>query len=239
EFRETIKEKQEYGLWQNEVGRCLDSILPGVVDTDDLMASGKTDSNGDYNLSGSTKEISGIEPYIAIYHDCNDGIKPCQRTFRVGIPSKYVTVGSKPKLTYDAGQLELAGKYPKEGRRMRCFLVLVTLGYVAALEMLGRDQSASVKGQLMCDGRPAVGVKVKLWDVDRTDIDDLMDEKYTDTNGQFFLSGWTKEYTTIDPKLSIYHDCNDGIKVRREITRHFQFSSFPSNNSLLPSHLRS
>ncbi|PIO76852.1 Transthyretin-like family protein [Teladorsagia circumcincta] len=92
------------------------SILPGVVDTDDLMASGKTDSNGEYNLSGSTKEITGIEPYIAIYHDCNDGIKPCQRTFRVGIPSKYVTSGKTPKSTYEAGQLELAGKYPKEGR---------------------------------------------------------------------------------------------------------------------------
>ncbi|KAJ1354951.1 Transthyretin-like protein 2 [Parelaphostrongylus tenuis] len=92
------------------------SFFPGVLDTDDLMASGKTDSDGMYSLSGSTKEITGIEPYIAIYHDCNDGIKPCQRTFRVGIPKKYVTVGSKPKSTFDAGQLELAGKYPKEGR---------------------------------------------------------------------------------------------------------------------------
>ncbi|KAK6742133.1 hypothetical protein RB195_009790 [Necator americanus] len=92
------------------------SILPGVLDTDDLMASGKTDSNGEYNLSGSTKEITGIEPYIAIYHDCNDGVKPCQRTFRVGIPSKYVTSGKTPKTTFDAGQLELAGKYPNEGR---------------------------------------------------------------------------------------------------------------------------
>ncbi|KIH44313.1 Transthyretin-like family protein, partial [Ancylostoma duodenale] len=52
-----------------------DSFLPGVLDTDDLMASGKTDPNGEYLLSGSTKEITGIEPYIAIYHDCNDGIK--------------------------------------------------------------------------------------------------------------------------------------------------------------------
>ncbi|KAK6043283.1 Transthyretin-like family protein [Cooperia oncophora] len=52
-----------------------DSVFPGVLDTDDLMASGKTDSNGEYNLSGSTKEFTGIEPYIAIYHDCNDGIK--------------------------------------------------------------------------------------------------------------------------------------------------------------------
>ncbi|PIO59712.1 Transthyretin-like family protein, partial [Teladorsagia circumcincta] len=51
------------------------SVLPGVVDTDDQMASGKTDSNGEYDLSGHTAEITGIEPYIAIFHDCNDGIK--------------------------------------------------------------------------------------------------------------------------------------------------------------------
>ena len=47
---------------------------------------------------------------------------------------------------------------------------------------------------------------VKLWDVDRTDADDLMDSGYTDANGDFHLSGWTKEYTTIDPKLAIYHE---------------------------------
>ncbi|ETN77681.1 hypothetical protein RB195_009789 [Necator americanus] len=95
---------------------------------------------------------------------------------------------------------------------MQYFLICALLGYAAAIEMFGRDQSSAVKGRLMCDGRPAVGVKVKLWDVDRTDADDLMDEKFTDTNGEFHLAGWTKEYTTIDPKLSIYHDCNDGIK---------------------------
>ncbi|KHJ86943.1 Transthyretin-like family protein [Oesophagostomum dentatum] len=95
---------------------------------------------------------------------------------------------------------------------MRYFLFCAVLGYAAAIEMFGREQSSAVKGRLMCDGRPAVGVKVKLWDVDRTDADDLMDEKYSDVNGEFHLAGWTKEYTTIDPKLSIYHDCNDGLK---------------------------
>ncbi|PAV88141.1 hypothetical protein WR25_17752 [Diploscapter pachys] len=95
------------------------SIGFGVLDTDDVMGSGKTDSDGNYVISGTNKEITGIEPYLAIYHDCNDGIKPCQRTFRIGIPSSYVTSGSSPKKTFDAGQLELAGKYPGEGRS--CF----------------------------------------------------------------------------------------------------------------------
>lgn len=51
------------------------SFLPGFLDTDDVMAKGKTDSSGSFSLSGTSKEVTGIEPYLAIYHDCKDGIK--------------------------------------------------------------------------------------------------------------------------------------------------------------------
>ncbi|KAK6045950.1 Transthyretin-like family protein, partial [Cooperia oncophora] len=95
---------------------------------------------------------------------------------------------------------------------MRCILVCAILGYATPWTYSAEINQFQVRGRLICDGRPAVGVKVKLWDVDRTDMDDLMDEKTTNMNGEFQLAGWTKEYTTIDPKLSIYHDCNDGIK---------------------------
>lgn len=42
------------------------------------------------------------------------------------------------------------------------------------------------------------------------DLDDLMAEGRSDSNGRFELSGNNAEVTTIDPKLNIYHDCNDG-----------------------------
>lgn len=45
------------------------------------------------------------------------------------------------------------------------------------------------------------------------DTDDLLDEGKTDQNGHFELKGYTHEITTIDPKLNIYHDCEDGLKV--------------------------
>lgn len=45
-------------------------------------------------------------------------------------------------------------------------------------------------------------------------IDDKMDEKRTDNNGEFFLDGEESELTPIDPLVKIYHDCNDGWKVR-------------------------
>ncbi|KAK6021583.1 Transthyretin-like family protein, partial [Ostertagia ostertagi] len=43
------------------------------------------------------------------------------------------------------------------------------------------------------------------------DLDDLMAEGTTDSMGQFLLFGHTSEIMTIDPKLNIYHDCDDSL----------------------------
>ena len=50
------------------------SFGPSFFDTDDVMAKGKTDRDGRFSLSGTTKEITGIEPYLAIFHDCKDAL---------------------------------------------------------------------------------------------------------------------------------------------------------------------
>uniref|UniRef100_A0A0N5AY67 Transthyretin-like family protein n=1 Tax=Syphacia muris TaxID=451379 RepID=A0A0N5AY67_9BILA len=77
--------------------------------------------------------------------------------------------------------------------------------------LVGRTQSAAVTGKLLCNGKPASDVLVKLYDDDRgLDFDDLMAEGTTNERGEFSLSGWNQEVSTIDPKLNIYHDCNDG-----------------------------
>uniref|UniRef100_A0A1I7XLB1 ZP domain-containing protein n=1 Tax=Heterorhabditis bacteriophora TaxID=37862 RepID=A0A1I7XLB1_HETBA len=34
----------------------------------------------------------------------------------------------------------------------------------------------------------------------------------TDSSGKFELKGHAEEFTSIEPKMNIYHDCNDGIK---------------------------
>ncbi|CAD5211867.1 unnamed protein product [Bursaphelenchus okinawaensis] len=75
--------------------------------------------------------------------------------------------------------------------------------------LFGTEQSAAVRGVLKCNGEGAAKVKVKLYDVDRTDLDDLMAEGETDSDGRFELSGRETEYTSIDPKLNIYHKCRD------------------------------
>lgn len=41
------------------------------------------------------------------------------------------------------------------------------------------------------------------------DTDDLMDTAHSDADGRFTLSGDAAEFGTIDPKLNIYHDCED------------------------------
>ncbi|CAI2348944.1 unnamed protein product [Caenorhabditis sp. 36 PRJEB53466] len=83
---------------------------------DELMVAGKTDSDGRFDLKGSADEFTSIEPKINIYHDCDDGIKPCQRKITVYIPSKYISSGKEPKKIFDFGTLQLAGKFTGETR---------------------------------------------------------------------------------------------------------------------------
>ncbi len=33
----------------------------------------------------------------------------------------------------------------------------------------------------------------------------------SDTQGNFLIKGWEKEFSDIDPYLKVYHDCNDKI----------------------------
>uniref|UniRef100_A0A914PR12 Uncharacterized protein n=1 Tax=Panagrolaimus davidi TaxID=227884 RepID=A0A914PR12_9BILA len=92
----------------------------------------------------------------------------------------------------------------------KTFLLLsLFFGAVVAL----RHQSVGVKGILLCGGAPAKNVRVKLWDEDSgPDPDDLLDQGYTNSAGEFSLKGGTTELTNIDAVFKIYHDCDDGIK---------------------------
>lgn len=47
------------------------------------------------------------------------------------------------------------------------------------------------------------------------DPDDLLDQSFTDLNGEFVLKGSTSEDWNIEPVLKISHDCADEGKVGR------------------------
>ncbi|VDN50470.1 unnamed protein product [Dracunculus medinensis] len=87
-----------------------------LLSTDDLMGETKTDRNGYFRVVGKIREISTIDPKLNVYHDCNDGWKPCQRKFSIKLPDSYVTNGDIPRRIYDVGRMELAGKMPGEER---------------------------------------------------------------------------------------------------------------------------
>ncbi|KAJ1349208.1 Transthyretin-like protein 46 [Parelaphostrongylus tenuis] len=92
---------------------------------------------------------------------------------------------------------------------MRSVLLLSLIAMTVAM----REQSIAVRGKLLCGSKPASNVRVKLWEEDTgPDPDDLLDQGYTDENGEFELSGNTIELTPIDPVFKVYHDCDDGIK---------------------------
>uniref|UniRef100_A0A0N5A6S8 Transthyretin-like family-containing protein n=1 Tax=Parastrongyloides trichosuri TaxID=131310 RepID=A0A0N5A6S8_PARTI len=96
------------------------------------------------------------------------------------------------------------------------FFAILTIIDAAGLD----TQSAGVKGILFCNNKPAHNVLVKLYDEDFSpiDFDDLLDKGKTNMNGYFELQGYTDELSPIDPKLNIYHDCNDKYPCKRKIT---------------------
>ncbi|GMR39075.1 hypothetical protein PMAYCL1PPCAC_09270, partial [Pristionchus mayeri] len=85
-------------------------------DLDDLMDQGETDAFGRFWLAGQESEFMTIDPKLNIYHDCDDNFTPCQRRIKIFLPKAYVTQGPTPHMVYDAGVIELSGKFADETR---------------------------------------------------------------------------------------------------------------------------
>ncbi|KAK6048722.1 Transthyretin-like family protein [Cooperia oncophora] len=93
--------------------------------------------------------------------------------------------------------------------------LIVPLGVVGLPDILPQVrtlQSTAVKGKLLCNGKPYEKARLKLYEVDPRKfffMDTLMDEAFSDKDGQFKLKGNDTEWSKIDPKLNIYHNCED------------------------------
>ncbi|ULU01780.1 hypothetical protein L3Y34_001818 [Caenorhabditis briggsae] len=88
----------------------------GIIDDDDFINYFITDESGNFNVSGSEVEISGIEPYVNIFHKCDDGLSPCQRVLRINIPKSATVWGETSSELFSIGTFELAGKVVGERR---------------------------------------------------------------------------------------------------------------------------
>ncbi|CAI5456767.1 unnamed protein product [Caenorhabditis angaria] len=184
-------------------------------DPDDMLDQHilEEEENGLFQLSGSSRELTPIDPELRIYHDCNDHGSPCQREWVIRIPNKYITSGEQAEKYMDIGTLNLEIELDTK-MRILVFLA-VFLMEVTSIEIPEQHtgvQYYRVKGVLLCGDKPEKNVIVKLVDDDfGPDPDDDLAKGYTNENGEFELIGFTTELTTIDPHLKIYHDCNDGI----------------------------
>ncbi|KAK0407630.1 hypothetical protein QR680_003502 [Steinernema hermaphroditum] len=88
------------------------------MDPDDLLDEGYTDYDGRFELNGATREATNIDAVIKVYHDCNDGSRPCQRKVLWEVPDKYHHNG-KVEQWFDVGTVNMEIKFRKEERDCR------------------------------------------------------------------------------------------------------------------------
>ncbi|CAJ0574811.1 unnamed protein product, partial [Mesorhabditis spiculigera] len=114
-------------------------------------------------------------------------------------------------------------------------IVLLVFGFVCVSDALlgfGFEQTAAIKGRLMCNGRPARDVVVKMYDKDLL-FDSKMGETKTDSDGYFSMVGKGREISTVDAKVNFYHNCeNSMIRCPRKFsiylpTKYISHSSNP------------
>ncbi|GMT15595.1 hypothetical protein PFISCL1PPCAC_6892 [Pristionchus fissidentatus] len=94
---------------------------------------------------------------------------------------------------------------------MQLLSVLLLIPLAAALPTLFEKklQSISVTGKLICNGKPYEHAKVKLYDENLALPDRFLAEEKSLADGTYTITGNTTRYFTIDPKLNLYHNCND------------------------------
>jgi len=84
-------------------------------DLDDVMGTTKTDSEGKFQVSGKTSELTTIDVQLRIYHDCDDSL-PCQRAVTFNVPDKFVNSGATVTKFFEIGRVNMQIIFPKEAR---------------------------------------------------------------------------------------------------------------------------
>ncbi|CAJ0963409.1 unnamed protein product, partial [Mesorhabditis belari] len=81
------------------------------------------------------------------------------------------------------------------------------------------QQSVRAVGRLLCSGKPAVNVSIRLYD-DDIFTKDTMQMARSNHLGHFEVEGVDEEITWIDPYIDFYHQCEiDNVIERQQCMR--------------------
>jgi len=65
-------------------------VLDKSFGPDTNMGKMKANGDGSFRIDGTSRGLTSIDPELHIYTDCDDGIKPCQRKWKIKLPKKYI-----------------------------------------------------------------------------------------------------------------------------------------------------
>uniref|UniRef100_A0A914CKM6 Transthyretin-like family protein n=1 Tax=Acrobeloides nanus TaxID=290746 RepID=A0A914CKM6_9BILA len=116
-------------------------------------------------------------------------------------------------------------------------IVFVSISsFSEALSSNGRKQKIDVIGSLTCDGKPASGVLVQLYDTNKLNY--LLGKANTNSNGYFDICGKVKNITKMNPKVNIYTKCHVGaMRCSRKITIKVPHSAINKRNTYSIGHI--
>ncbi|KAE9418405.1 hypothetical protein Angca_009621 [Angiostrongylus cantonensis] len=87
------------------------------LDPDDTLDEKRVDESGRFELSGTTHELTPIDPVLYIWHECRDEKTPCSRKIKLVIPKKFIHNGNPTAEQWiDLGTFNLEGAFDDEGR---------------------------------------------------------------------------------------------------------------------------
>ncbi|KHJ91812.1 Transthyretin-like family protein [Oesophagostomum dentatum] len=86
-------------------------------DPDDTLDEKRTDEHGRFEVTGTTHELTPIDPVLYIWHECRDEQTPCSRKIKFVIPKKFIHNGNPtPEQWIDIGVINLEGAFDDEKR---------------------------------------------------------------------------------------------------------------------------
>ncbi|VDM97814.1 unnamed protein product [Thelazia callipaeda] len=150
--------------------RERDTNLFLAVDPDDILNGTTSDSEGHFALYGEECEIGTIEPYLRIYHNCNDGAlsKDCVITDEFDVPQDLI--GG----VYNMGiiSLNIARKNHRKicrlcQKSMLVLLLFLHFELANSFFFIGKEQRVTVTGSIGCDDNAHDrDVYIELWEQD-------------------------------------------------------------------------